>query len=728
METNSRINIKIIYPDIKKTIVATFKFLIKNLFTRGYKGLRYTKIDGYWEELYVDKEILEKIKKLKGIYYTETGTDNLLFIRRQKLDNSEIEEIFYWTEFYGRWDLTIRIFGFLGRCSYERRKFLKKGTIEGRGVFHGFISPRFWLKWDALYHVIDKKKAIEAKFSDELLFIRGSIDLFIQSSFSNYIFEIGKTGSSSLIREPPSSLSVSQGIIFCPKYSTIFEILEEIRNKIIAPYFNTTYGVELRTLVPVEFGPIDEPKLGLWESDTKEGNKLKEELLKKLLLKTKESQIPQKENSVELLNEEISIKPQKLQQLELSKMGKPKIDFIKQGFNIGVFSDKVNEKINNAFKKRKQMIPLLKFWLESRSRIHWLYGFIMFSNWRKNDLNHMNAFSQCMSHLRNLGTKTGLWTIEIASTEKGDILKKGHWKLEGVRFSSNISEAQKLFDEAVKCEEGLNKKTNLIKACEAYPEYLDAHLLLAGCWEKEGFKNLNFDEIKQARRFFVEKEAIYSDAITTVIQLQLKDKSKKSYWNDGDIAEVIDEMGEKFQKIKHFAMILEKWCKEQKALSQEEETCERIKALIENKNYALLLKGESIVKKAIGNTLYHLGWEESDYDREADLINALTEIYKEGTVNTEKTEVISKVYEVFTDLIINRTIDTNCLKAGDSEGFKKYLTAALLKETRRIAGKEHPIKEILTDDPHKFAKKSQEIFSKDTEDIPKKDTPKNTSL
>ncbi len=586
METNSRINIKIIYPDVKKTIVATFKFLIKNLFTREYKGLRYTKIDGFWEELYLDKEILEKIKELKGIYYTETETDKLLFIRPQKLDNKEIEGIFYWTEFYGRWDLTIRIFGFLKRCSYERRKFLKKGTIEGRGVFHGFISPRFWLKWETLYHVIDKKKAIEAKFSDELLFIRSGIDLFIQSSFSNYIFEIGKTGSSSLIYEPPSSLSVSQGTPFYPKYSTIFEILEEIRNKIIAPYFNTTYGVELRTLVPVEFGPIDEPSLGLWESDKKEENKLKEELFNKVLLKTKESQIPPKENSAELLNEEISIKPQKSQQLlELVKLEKPKIDFYDSEIP-KIIPPEVEEKV--ITKKREaspQIFSLLRHYLEhhyqQKKGIHWMQGFVIFSAWRKKEkeekIDYLQAFSRCHSFLKKLGNDTRLWRIEERKGGKGDRCKEGHWILKDVSFSSNIFDAQELYEKAKKLKEASNfseARKMLIEACKTYPDCLEGNLLLLECCKEAEFKNVENEEIKKMLSFFEKKKTEYRDAYDAIADL--RGRREEDYWKDPE-AEEIKKMRDKLESAE---TILSRWGEAHKIFTPEEEKWEKMKNLI----------------------------------------------------------------------------------------------------------------------------------------------------
>ncbi|MFA5143752.1 MAG: hypothetical protein WC522_06265 [Candidatus Omnitrophota bacterium] len=634
MKTDSRINIKIVIPNIKKTVISSLKLLVQYFFRQKYKKIPFN-LAGYYEELHIEEEILEKMKELAGVHYLETEeNEKLLVLRPQKLSTREIEKIFYWTEFYGRWDLTIRIFGFMKRCFPERGKFLEKGTIEGKGVFRGFISPRFWLKWEALYHIIDKKKAIEVKFSDELLFIRGGIDLLIQSSFSNYIFEIGETGSSSLIYEPPLGLSTSQGITFCPKYSAIFEILNEIRNEVIAPYFKNQYGVEFRTLIPVEFGPIDEPSLGLWESDTKEKNKLKEEIFKTILLKIKESQMPTKENSAELLNDEFSIKPQKSQQLlKLVKLEKPRINFCNSEIP-KIIPLEIEEKV--ITKKREaspQIFSLLKCHLEHHYQqnddIHWLHGFIIFPAWRKKEekekMDYLEAFSRSHSFLKRLGKNTKLWTIKERKAGQGDRYKKGHWTLENVDFNSNIFDAWERYKKAKELEKNgkfSEAKQMLVEACNIYPDFLDGHLLLLEFYKKEEFKNAEDESIKQMLIFFEKKKNEYSIALNVI--KNLRQTREDDYWKklDDGAKETIWGIEAAYKKFESIEIDLSKRCEDRKVFTPEEKEWERLKDLIidvvdkkdEDKFKELI--AHSAIKKVIKIVKYKISVDFHDFEEE----------------------------------------------------------------------------------------------------------------
>ncbi len=627
METDPRINVKIVAMKVKRAIIPES---IRKLFSRPIKKLC---LKGYYEELCLDKEILQKITELPSIARLESKGEKILLIWPQKLSNKEIEEIFYWTEFYGRWDLTVRIFGFLKRCFPKRRNFLKKaGTIEGRGVFQGFISPRFWLKWKILYHVRDKKKTLMVE-SDKFLFIRSSIDSLIQSAFNNYIFEVGGADSSSLIYKAPPILNVSQGFPFEPKYPTISEILREARDEIIAPFFLDKYGIEFQAITPVEFGPIDKPSLGLWELEAKKEKNLKEEIFKKVLLKTEESRIPTKESGVEFLSKEMSIKPQKFQQLlELDKLEKPRIDFYNSEIP-KIIPPEVEEKV--IIKKREsspQIFSLLKCHLEhhyqQKEGIHWLHGFIIFPAWRKKEekekMDYLEAFSRSHSFLKRLGKNTKLWTIKERKAGQGDRYKKGHWTLENVDFNSNIFDAWERCKKAKELEKNGNfseVKQMLVEACNIYPDFLDGRLLLLEFYKKEEFKNAEDESIKQMLVFFEKKKNEYSIALNVI--KNLRQTREDDYWKklDDGAKETIREIEAAYKKFESIEIDLSKRCEDRKVFTPEEKEWERLKDLIidavdkkDEDKFKELIAYPAIIEKVIKIVKYKILVDFHDFE------------------------------------------------------------------------------------------------------------------
>lgn len=731
----SKIKINILYSKehtmIKEFVIVAVD-LLKLLFSllffwRWYKGICFYNWFEGWSvakyQFYFDEKILEKIKKLKGIYYypytsasknrffiglrkglyycypntSESG--KRLFIIPEKLSNKAIEKIFYWTQFYGNWSLAAYLFYFMQACYPEKKKLIKKeGNIRGRGVFCGRISPRFWLRWEALYHILDKKKA----YDGDLLSIRGLIDYYIQSQFGNYIFEVGERYSASLVYEFPFNPNASE-IYFKPKYSTIFEVLEEARNKINS-YVKERFGIELRTLYHAEFGPIDKPNLGLWKLDKKE-EKLKEEIFKQVFLKTKESQIDSREDSIEFFNEEISIKPQKIPRSELIKPEEIRIDFYNSEIPT-IIPPAIEEKV--ITKKREaspQIFSLLKCHLEhhyqQKEGIHWMHGFIIFPAWRKREekMDYLEAFSISHSFLKRLGKNTKLWTIKERKVGQGDRYKKGHWTLENISFYSNIFDAWERCKKAKELEKNGNfseAKQMLVESCNIYPDYLEGHLLLLGCYKKEEFKNLEDKEIKKMLKFFEKKKNEY-DAALRVIK-NLRQNREDNYWKklDEDAKETIMEIEAAYKKFESIETDLSKRCEDRKVFTPEEKEWERLKDLIidavdkkDEDSFKELIVHPAIIKKVIKIVKYKISVDFHDFEEKNIERRVVSHFYDE----IKKVEIADfstlKYFNGYLRKALYHSVKKEILEEKGVENVEEIMKEIIGKKGKGLQGEEY---------------------------------------
>ncbi len=581
--------------------------------------------------------------------------------------------------------------------------------LKGKSVFSGLFSPRFWLEWIMEYQTVDKRGDI----IDRPMYYQLLINGVIERKILKYVLEVGDINSASWFYDA-DIMSDKKKAPIEPLYSVDFDyILNKAKDTCLAQgSVIKENGINIKFLKTKAYGPIDDPYLGLW--------KIRMDSIRRTIVEDYQpilSNIDKIRTSL-IENNAIAEAADAQSQVSESKAS-PQIDFYLGGQidQVVIFPEKIREKIKETIKgsyyknKDYQIYALLRYWLEfcfDKQDIHWLGGFIAFSSWREGEevKDHLKAFGQCITVLKTLGKDTNLWVIKERTRRHRDKYLKGHWIFDKdkITFFSNILKAKKICNEAKECEDISEKRIKLAKAREIYPDYLEIHILLVESWERDKFKDINLEEIKRERRFFVEKKDIYEKACNVSFKLQLKGNT--SYWYHNETSKLMDELLERFYRIEHFAIVLIKWCKDQKNLSEEEERYERIKDFIGHKNHDFLLKSETVIKKAIGNVLNQLGWQEIEYDSEADLIGALREAYKMGrdAIN-EKKEVISQVYNAFIDLIIKEEININYLEAGDLNGFKNYLTDTILKKIRQQKGEDHPFKEISAGvDPEKIKK------------------------
>jgi len=714
-----------------------------------FKKLLSQKALSRWWDIeieFLDREFIRKIKELEKVDYDEKR--KILKIDT-KISEKETKELLFLIDLFGYEDLLYLLREYERHLSFKKGKkslYQQKGYgLGGKGVFSGLFSPRFWLEWEAMYYMADVEKAWLSRVIDAPICYQILINDKIKSGLLKYMLEVGEKNSASWIYNAGAMLNKEEKILPKPLPLILFkeqkmppkslplmilgDILTEIKDERLNQYcIINEAGITIELLRVIAYGPIDEPYLGLWKIKKDfVKKKTDEEIYKPIFSKIDKIRTALTKNDI--LVEKTDVQSQVQPQIVGNSKSKVSSRFnFYTSDRIVISPDDIREKteetIKNSYYKNKdyQIYALLKYWLEfciDKQEIHWLYGFLAFPSWRKGEevKDYLETFGQCVTALKNLGKEMDLWAIAERTRQHGDKHRKGHWILQKVAFSSNILEAQKLYNEAKGSKDVLDKKIKLVKVLETYSDYLEAHILLAESWEIEKFKDVSLEEIKDMRSFFVEKADIYGKTCDAFFQL--RPKRKADYWHHNETSKLIDDLFGKFKRIEHFTIVLEKWFKEHKILSSQEEECERIKDLIENKNHDFLLKGEPLIKRAIGNVLRRLGLEAISLNFEVDLIDSLERLYKMGNVDTEQTKVVSDIYNVFVELVREKQIDIKYLKAGDLENFKDYLTDTILKEIKKQREKEHPQKEVpIRDD---YSEEYQKYPHKDIEDTSAED-------
>ena len=634
--------------------------------------------DRNYNHLTKRRKLLDLIKK------TPIEKRMNFFVYLEKIHQISLDE--YLTH-DNEYDLGVR------KISYCEGKICE---LRGIGIFSYWPTPEFSLIWFASFMIVDEKKAWKSNFLNRRLFYhRDRINDIIQNHLQNYIFEVGEKNSVSEIYEAKSVLDKNLKILPEPKYGDLVPVFEEIKD-IIDKNFNEKDGVGLISFSIEEFFPLDKLHLGLWElKKLKQKEDLTmswEEAYKPILDKIEQARTRYLGNEKE---SQAKIIPEK-KRIKINFYGDEKIEILPEGTEKSV-----------RIIKPKQTIPFFKHWVElccKKEKLHWLHGFIIYEEWRKNPPpDPLKVCTECVSLLKNPGHKTGLWEIKQTG-KKGDRWKKGFWVLD-TNFASNISKTQDCYEEAENLKNILEKEAKMTEVLKIYPVHLDAYLWLVQYWEQEKFENIQNEKTKQARNFLTEKANIYENAL---IAISNERKNREAeYWHKQETSSVIDEIEETYRKLGHCARVLKTWHERHKPLSLEDESCERIKELIEkvmieksyDKSYNLLLK-EPFIKKVCGSVLHLAGWDEIPLEQEVDLLDLMSEIYSTcKKIKTEKTKIISYIYESFYEKIVDNEINGVKLESGDLEGFKNYIINILHEEVKKKQKSERPdLKTIPFDD------------------------------
>jgi len=548
------------------------------------------------------KEILEKIKEIKGIFYDDKS--GVLTVT-EEMPEKKFRGILNWSRIHGYGNFAGTLRSLFKDTHYEY--FFEKThwnprpdsispffIIEGGNIFSGaYPCPKFWLEWRATFEVANEKEALKERFWNDLFYYETLIESSISEAMSNYIFEVYEENRCSFIYEASAMYEKERECLPNPFYLSLWQILGEAKESLnnnpkqrAAINFFIQRGFKIEYLSEKIFYPIQKPYLGLCEISKNVQEKASAGIYKPIIAKIEKTL---EETKKEEIGEEIEVKNEESLTTG-SKVNK----------EINIFPEKpLGEQIEiyplcsrEKFKDIKTILhPLLKFLLERNVQseyIHWVYGFVIFHSWRKGTerlvTNPAKTFDDYISLLNGFGGKEGLWEIERKGEGKDAKHEKENLEFKSLGFSSNLFEAHNLYKRAMEIVDPLKKKEGLTIAWQKYPDFIEVNSSLVDCWIREGFKGVDDKNINKMLKFFENKDYNYSQAYDVITQKRKekrKEEEKMSYWDLPSVREVIRELLEEREKFKKYLRILE--CQrgdKKKILSPDEIEYEELKDLI----------------------------------------------------------------------------------------------------------------------------------------------------
>jgi len=349
------------------------------------------------------------------------------------------------------------------------------------------------------------------------------------------------------------------------------------------------------------------------------------------------------------------------------------------------------EKFKKLIATKKLLSSLIKFILENyaqHKRIHWLYGFIIFSSWRKGTTRGVDdpadTFNDYISLLNSFGDEEGFWRIERNIEENNEAARheKRYYEFKNRGFCSNIIAAYDIYEEAQRSDDCLERKNKLSTAWQKYPNLIEINKSLVDCWTRDGFEGVGDDDIKKMAKIFGDQARNYNLAYKAIVQKQKGNTSngndsKLFYWDLPSVKEVIRDLLKTLGEVKEYANVLERRIDKEGILSNDEVRYGQIKDLI------FLIQGNELDEEA--DQSFHLLAKE---DVILEIKNAAKRKIRNkhfSEFNSFKKDLENSEDRVLWEIITKPKIDFN--QPATLDDLKNRLIAAMYHEFEELVEK-----------------------------------------
>ena len=262
-------------------------------------------------DFFLKKEFIDEIKQLEKVNYNEKKR---LLMVDETISEREKTEFLFLISLYRHEEAFIFLLNDLE--SHLNRKPDPKQlykNLNGKGVFGGFDTPRFWLEWKALYsyHIIDSFSGL----IDRPMYYQLLTNKRIQFGIMKYVLEVGDLNSVSMFYDAFAFSDKDRKMPIEPLPLVDFNyILNKVinywscRNPILAEekelfvrnsghiYWD---GIEITSISAIAYGPIDKPCLGLWKLKKHSKRGIITESHKSILSKIDKIRDEQRESMIE---------------------------------------------------------------------------------------------------------------------------------------------------------------------------------------------------------------------------------------------------------------------------------------------------------------------------------------------------------------------------------------------------------------------------------------------